>query len=264
MKHILQQMIVGTSLDSIYRKLQTVFRRKPHASDISEAEDKSRLYDIQTLDIMKRVLQEDSNCIDVGCHQGSILREILRFAPKGTHFAFEPIHEMYKDLRETYGSFTNLHIYDFALSDIVETTSFQHVVSNPGYSGFRRRRYDHPHEQIQEIMVKTNLLDNLIPKHIPIHFIKVDVEGAELQVFKGAIETIKNNRPIIVFEHGLGAADFYGTKPETLYDLLTVQCDLRLFIMAEWLESPDKNSLTKENFCNHFLSGSNYYFMAAP
>jgi MoaA/NifB/PqqE/SkfB family radical SAM enzyme len=42
-------------------------------------EDKNRQYDIQTLEVMKRVLQNDSNCVDVGCHQGSILREMLRF-----------------------------------------------------------------------------------------------------------------------------------------------------------------------------------------
>jgi len=219
MKKLLRQIIVGTSLEPLARKVQAAFTRERSAAHISNLEEKNRLYDMQTIAIMKRSLREDSNCVDVGCCQGSILREILRFAPKGTHFAFEPLPGMYQGLREAFGSLTSLHLDDYALSDTTGTTTFQHVVSNPAYSGLRQRRYDRPHEQIEEIVVKTNLLDNLIPKHIAIQFIKVDVEGAELQVFKGAIETIKNSRPIIVFEHGLGAADYYGTSPENVYDL---------------------------------------------
>jgi hypothetical protein len=83
-------------------------------------------------------------------------------------------------------------------------------------------------------------------------------------VFKGAIETIKNSRPVIVFEHGLGAADYYGTRSENIYDLLAVQCGLRLFLMAEWLESNGRASLGREAFCEQFSSGNNFYFMAAP
>jgi len=264
MKDLLKQMIIGTSIEPLARKVHAAFTRERSAASTSNEEDKNRLYDTQTLEVMKRVLQEDSNCVDVGCHQGSILREMLRFAPKGTHFAFEPLPRMYQGLLESFGSLANLHLYDYALSDTAGTTSFQHVVNNPGYSGLRQRRYDRPHEQIQEIVVKTNLLDNLIPKHIAIQFIKVDVEGAELQVFKGAIETIKNSRPIIVFEHGLGAADYYGTSPENIYDLLAAQCGLKLFLMAEWLESNGRASLSREAFCEEFSSGNNYYFMAAP
>jgi FkbM family methyltransferase len=189
---------------------------------------------------------------------------MLRFAPKGTHFAFEPLPVMYQSLIESFGNLANLHIYDYAASDTAGTTSFQHVISSPAYSGFRQRKYDRPHELIQEIAVKTNLLDNVIPKYIPIRFIKVDVEGAELQVFKGAIETIKNSLPTIVFEHGLGAADCYGTSPENIYDLLVAQCGLRLFLMAEWLESNGRIFLSREAFCEQFSSGKNYYFMAAP
>jgi hypothetical protein len=90
------------------------------------------------------------------------------------------------------------------------------------------------------------------------------VEGAELQVFKGAVETIKNSRPIIVFEHGLGAADYYGTSPENIYDLLSAQCGLKLFLMSEWLDSNGRLSLSKKAFCEQFSSGNNFYFMAAP
>jgi FkbM family methyltransferase len=262
MQDLIEKLIVGTFLESLARNVHAAFTRARAAASTYNVDDKN--YDFQTIKVMKRVLQEDSNCVDVGCHKGSMLRHMLHFAPKGTHFAFEPLPMMYQGLLKSFGCLSNLHLYDYALSDTAGSTSFQHVITNPGFSGFRRRRYDRPHEQIQEITVKTNLLDNLIPKHTPVQFIKVDVEGAELQVLKGAIETIRKSRPIIVFEHGLGAADYYGTSPENIYDLLAVQCGLRLFLMAEWLENDGRTFLSSEAFCEQFSSGNNYYFMAAP
>jgi FkbM family methyltransferase len=260
MKDLLKRIIVGTSLEPIARKVNAVFTGKQGEASTS----KNYLYDIQTVKVMKRVLREDSNCIDVGCHQGSMLREILRFAPNGNHFAFEPLPGMYQDLSKSFGNLSNIQIYNCALSDNEGTTSFQHVTSNPGYSGLRQRKYERSDEEIQEITVKTNLLDNLIPDRTPIQFIKVDVEGAELQVFKGAVETIKRNKPVIVFEHGLGAADFYGTGPMDIYNLLAIECGLRLFLMGDWLANSNSQSLSKEIFCEQFSSGNNYYFMAAP
>jgi len=255
----LKQLIAGTPWELPVRKLQLAFNRH-----LFNKIDKNCLYDIETLEVMKRVLRQDSNCVDVGCHEGSILRVMLRLASKGTHFAFEPIPQMYRVLSDSFGSLENLHLYDYALSDAAGTTSFQHVVSNPGYSGFLRRSYDRPDEEIRQITVRTNLLDNLVPKELAIHFIKVDVEGAELQVFKGAVETIKRNRPVIIFEHGLGAADHYDTSPENVYDLLAGQCGLRLFLMTEWLKSNGEAALSRDAFCHQFSSGNNYYFMASP
>lgn len=59
-------------------------------------------YDIQTTKILKKLLKIDSNCIDVGCHKGSILDEILRFAPEGQHYAFEPLPDLCAYLKRKY------------------------------------------------------------------------------------------------------------------------------------------------------------------
>lgn len=155
-----------------------------------------------------------------------------------------------------------MHIYECALSDTAGKTTFQHVVSNSAYSGIRRRRYDRENEEVSQITVRTAMLDDLIPENVPINLIKVDVEGAELQVFKGALKLIKKNKPIIIFEHGLGAADYYGTKPEDVYDLLAGDCGLQVYLMADYLAGDGLTSLSRIAFCNQFYSGKNYYFMA--
>ena len=94
--------------------------------------------------------------------------------------------------------------------------------------------------------------------------IKVDVEGAEFLVFKGAIKTLSRHKPVIVFEHGLGAADYYGTDSDDIYELLVLQCGLRLFLMADWLKNSQKAPLTQQAFYEQFRKGKNYYFMACP
>jgi FkbM family methyltransferase len=225
--------------------------------------DQNQTYDQQTIEVMLRVISSDSNCIDVGCHSGVMLDEILKLSPRGFHYAFEPLPQLYSELVKKFGASKNITICNAALSEAAGSVTFQHVVSNPGYSGLKQRRYDRPNEVIQEITVEAKRLDDIVPASTHIAFMKIDVEGAELQVFRGAIQTIKRCRPVIVFEHGLGAADYYGTTPEAIYDLLANECGMRCFVMETWLASDGKDCLSRSAFCDEFRSGRNYYFLAA-
>lgn len=230
---------------------------------ISPAAHKNHQYDLQTNLIMRKVLKKNTNCVDVGCHQGSILKQILRRSPAGLHFAFEPLPEMYADLNKKYGSNKKVRIFNFALSATTGKKHFQHVITNPGYSGFLKRTFDNPSELIHQINVNTDLLDNVIPNTTEIGFIKIDVEGAELEVFQGAINTITRCKPVIIFEHGLGAAEHYGTSPEKIYELLVDKIGLRLFKLDGWLWSNGTACLDKFEFCRLFYSGEEFYFLAA-
>lgn len=225
--------------------------------------DQNQLYDIQTIEVMKRVLTHDSNAIDVGCHRGSMLTEMLKIAPTGRHFAFEPLPEMFAHLQADFVANPHVSLHNIALSDTSGSVTFQHVVTNPGYSGLRKRRYDVDNEQVEEIQVQTERLDDVIPSDMDIRFIKIDVEGAEMGVLRGAVDTIRRCKPVIVFEHGLGAADYYGTTPEEVFDLLVDYCGLRCFTMEHWLASEGDKYLERSAFCDEFRSGRNYYFLAA-
>jgi FkbM family methyltransferase len=230
----------------------------------SSQENRAIRYDKETLAVMERVLRKNSNCVDVGSHTGSILKEMLRFAPDGVHYAFEPLHSFCQQLVNSCPSSTypNVHMYEIALSDRAGQSSFQYVVTDPAYSGLRRRSYEQDKVHIEQIEVKTDLLDNIIAPELPIHFIKIDVEGAELQVLKGALGTIRKNKPVIVFEHGLGASEYYNARPEDVYDLLVKECGLNVSLLKAWLRN--ERSLTKEEFADHYYRHIDYYFMAHP
>lgn len=50
--------------------------------------------------------------------------------------------------------------------------------------------------------------------------IKMDLEGYELFALKGAEETIKNNKPVLVLEVSPGHMSRFGYSPQNLYDYL--------------------------------------------
>ncbi|MEZ4966920.1 MAG: FkbM family methyltransferase [Saprospiraceae bacterium] len=216
-------------------------------------------YDAQTRRVVRKVCRPDSNCIDVGCHKGEILDLFLQHAPDGSHFGFEPIPDLYAGLVERYAGMKNCRLYDIALSDRAGTSSFNYVVSNPSYSGLVRRHYDHPNEQDTQITVKTERLDALIPAGQQIDLIKIDVEGGELQVLRGATAILARCKPVVIFEHGLGASELYGATPEQVYDLLE-QCGLRVSLMSRFLSGAAP--LGRADFCRHYYRKLNYYFIA--
>ncbi len=222
---------------------------------------KNQQYDKQTLNIIKKVCKADSNCIDVGAHKGEVLDQILRFAPQGTHFAFEPIPVLYKGLVEKYKSNPKCKIFDIALSNNKGTSTFNYVVSNPSYSGLIKRKYDRENEQDTQITVKTDLLDDTIPSGTKITLIKIDVEGGELLVMQGAKKVLTENKPIVIFEHGLGASDFYNSTPVQVHGLLT-ECGLKISRLKDWLN--DKPNLSLQQFEDIYKRNSEYYFIAHP
>jgi hypothetical protein len=68
--------------------------------------------------------------------------------------------------------------------------------------------------------VKVGRLDDVLPEDFPVSFIKVDANGGEADVFRGATRTLQTWRPFIAFEHG-ESATYYGESSAGVYDLLT-------------------------------------------
>jgi FkbM family methyltransferase len=219
---------------------------------------RGRDYDRLTVAVMRRVLRRDANCVDVGAHQGEILRHMVHLAPEGVHTAFEPLPAFHGVLLR---KFPGVHVHRVALSDCAGTRRFQHVVTNPAYSGFLRRQYERV-EQVEEIEVQTGRLDDLLPQEMVISLVKIDVEGAELEVLRGGTATLRRSRPALIFEHGLGAADCYGTRPEQVYDLLVDHCTLPVFVIEDWLQG--RPALDRQQFVDQFERGLNYMFLACP
>ncbi len=223
---------------------------------------RNQKYDAYTQKIIQRSLKPGSNCIDIGCHKGEILDLMIKGAPLGKKIGFEPIPELYQFLIEKYSGDSNVLIHQIALYDQAGTTTFQHVLNAPAYSGIKKRKYDGKHVDIDQITVETGLLDHIIPGDLHVDFMKIDVEGAEFRVLKGGVATLRRCKPVIIFEFGLGAADFYNSKPDVLHAFLTRECGMRISTLRGYLDHAP--SLTEIQFCGMFEKGSEYYFVGHP
>jgi FkbM family methyltransferase len=174
--------------------------------------------------LLAEVLDPGSDCLDVGAHQGVLLREMVRLAPSGRHVAWEPLPALAAGLRT---AFPAVEVREAALSDRAGERDFAHVVDAPGWSGFLARPVP-TGGRVETITVRCERLDDALPEGVDPSFIKIDVEGAEEQVLQGATKTLRRHRPVVAFEHGLGSADYYGTTPERIHELLGGQLGYRL------------------------------------
>jgi FkbM family methyltransferase len=199
------------------------------------------------------MLAEDSNYVDVGANEGRFLYHIRQRAPRGRHFAWEPVPHLAARLRAT---FPEIEVREAAVGDVSSAeTSFVEVKDDPAYSGLRARAYPGDYKT-EEIRVRVERLDDELPADYVPTLIKIDVEGGELGVLLGARETILRHRPLIVFEHGRGASDRYGTTPETLHDLVCGDFGLRIFDMDA------TGPLSREQLAEYFRTGARWNFFA--
>jgi FkbM family methyltransferase len=168
--------------------------------------------------VLAAVLRPDSGAIDVGANLGEVLEVMTRVAPKGRHIAFEPIPELHQQLVQ---SFPDVDVRQMALSDVAGTADFTHVLGDHAYSGLLRRDdLAAASREVRQITVSTERLDDVLPENYAPTLVKIDVEGAEFQVLRGATRTLERYRPVVLFEHGVGGADLYGTHPQEVFDLL--------------------------------------------
>jgi FkbM family methyltransferase len=188
-------------------------------------------YDAQVVEIMRRVLKRDSNGIDVGAAWGEILRPMVKLARSGHHRAFEPLPHLAAQLRD---DFPRVEVHELALSDHTGQAEFCHTIDASGYSGLHRRHYPSENMRVETITVQVRRLDDLVDPHEPIAFMKIDVEGAEFAVLRGARECLMRHRPVVVFEYSGEEVPEYGVVNGEFYDYLSA-LGMAVSTLDRWL-----------------------------
>jgi FkbM family methyltransferase len=204
----LKHLVIGTRLEPAARRAYRFVRPLKVDPDND---------DMPFVRLVARLLPLETNTVDVGANRGQVLAEVVAAFPRGRHFAFEAIPELCEELRD---KFPTVHVEQMAVTEAAGKLTFNHVTTNSGFSGLRRRSDLRQEDRVTEIEVQAGRLDDFVPEDVRIGFLKIDVEGGELGVFKGAMRILKVDKPIILFEHGSGGAPLYGTSPDDVYRLL--------------------------------------------
>lgn len=216
---------------------------------------RNRRDDEATRALMLAALGPAGTAIDVGANTGAILEHAVRISPSAKHVAYEPIPELAEDLRRR---FAGVDVRNAACSDEDGEAEFSVVVDAPALSGLVQRRDLPPGAQrVERIRVRLERLDDAIDPSLRPSFVKVDVEGAEVKVLAGARELLERHKPVVVFEHGSGGADVYGSTSAELWDLLA-GAGLRVFDLAG--EGPYSRGQFEEAFTSPLV----WNYVAVP
>jgi FkbM family methyltransferase len=168
--------------------------------------------------VLASTLRGDGLYVDIGTNRGQVLREAVRIAPQARHIAFEPIPALAAEIAR---AFPACDCRQMALGAHSEVAEFCHFTRLDGWSGLRRSpeisdERGHPETITVEVSTLAEQVGDLTPA-----VIKIDVEGAELQVLEGGISVLSGVRPVVIFEHVAEASALYGAASEALWDLLT-------------------------------------------
>jgi len=161
--------------------------------------------------LLDNFIKMDDVCIDVGGNKGYYTYKFEQLTQSSNIYTFEPILANYKFLKKL---FHQCHIFNYALSNKNCISKFKIPIVNNKLLHTRGKLdfkiIEENETDFQTVNVECITLDSFVnTRNIKkIDFMKVDVEGNELNVIHGATESIKKFKPTILIEIEQRVHDF--------------------------------------------------------
>ena len=197
------------------------------------------------LQVALNLLQENETYLDVGANIGLMSVPILRQRPSVSVLSFEPSTSTWPYLKQTWKncSYKNRwHINNSAVGAAAgEVAFFTSFSGNDAFGGLRDTRRG---GEMQKVKVAMTTIDQTLVqiKLAPVGVIKIDVEGAELDVLRGAAECLKRDRPFILLEWNYSNIKTYKISPEELL-ILAQSLNYEVFSIPKLLHADSNASL---------------------
>ena len=141
--------------------------------------------------------------LDVGANIGNHTVAFSKISKKV--YAFEPNIFIFDLLKINTRKIKNIEIFNFGASDRNQSTLAKIPKLNWGGGSLTLDEKNSKPNKFFEVMFKLKSLDSIkLFSKANIGMIKIDVEGHELQAFKGMKSLLTKNKPIIIFEQNRG------------------------------------------------------------
>ena len=153
--------------------------------------------------LLENFIKKGDCCFDIGANAGQYTFMLEKHAGSENIFSFEPIPENYASLNSI---FKHCNVYSLAISDKNGKNNFKIPIINKTLFDTRGKLdldFLEENETSSKIIeVETITIDSFVKlKNIKkISFIKIDVEGHELNVLKGGVNSIKKFKPVLLIE----------------------------------------------------------------
>jgi FkbM family methyltransferase len=156
-------------------------------------------------------IPKDAVILDVGANFGILSLMFAKMAPKGTVYAFEPTHyaiaKFRRNMELNQGLASQIKLINTFLSDHIESNARIRAFSSWKVNSEMKKNDNSGHNGLLKPTdnVGSTTLDNFCATEglKRVDFIKMDTEGHEFEIFKGARETISKFRPQIIYEVGI-------------------------------------------------------------
>src|SRR5258708_2539691 len=167
------------------------------------------LFESEQRDFICRYAKNGMTVINVGANSGLytlLASKLVR--PEGVVYAFEPSTENYNRLKRNLelNACQNVVPQQMALSDFKGTLSLRFDPKNPQLDGHfyveKRQVGGAPENTIEVVQCETldaHLRDVRPNRSLAVDIIVIDVEGAELEVFRGALETFAHSPGLAIY-----------------------------------------------------------------
>lgn len=165
------------------------------------------------INVILQYLPDGGILYDVGANTGVITEEILKVKPNIRAWLFEPVGEFCDFMRGKFSDNPNITIVQKAISNQSNKKCKIHQHGhNLGYNYIELTEEES--EVITQTLTEYHTEQQL---HHNIDFIKIDVEGHEIQVMEGIEEYLVNTKklPYILCEIG-----WYPEKEQAMFDKL--------------------------------------------
>ncbi|MDF1593712.1 MAG: FkbM family methyltransferase [Desulfobacterales bacterium] len=175
-----------------------------------EKEMLTRFYDLETAAIIEKCVKRGDVCFDIGANVGAISFALAkRVGAHGKVYACEPGGFLFRRLVDNIrlNSLYENIIFPFnvGFSDNKEVRFWNEDKQNRGNAGFLFSD-SNQNERIELIPLDQFYKDQGFDR---VDFVKIDVEGMEYEVIRGAAQTIKKYKPILWYETGYFEKGFW-------------------------------------------------------
>jgi FkbM family methyltransferase len=174
--------------------------------------------------VARTLIDPHDAVFDVGAYMGDWSRLVSDHQPTASIYAFEPAPDSYPKLQDSVGDRRIVPV-ELALSDQAGVTAFQVYQDVEVLNSFYERQAIRERWNVRpvEVQVQTERLDTWCKarKIDHIDYLKIDTEGAELLILRGASEMLAQQAiSLVQFEYG-GTYPDAGISLKEVYEFLS-------------------------------------------
>ena len=161
--------------------------------------DKGKEWDAVLRTIVPVLLPKEEPAIcEVGSNIGASLLQILAVKPHARVLACEPSDRFRPFLERNLAlaGFDHVEVLPLLLGS---KSGSMWLYNNASSASVVSADYD-GHEPRGRELIEMTTLDELFRNRDPVHFIKIDTDGFDLEILRGAEDTLRRDKPIVYFE----------------------------------------------------------------